>query len=454
MKLKIRARDEKGAVLVIVAIVMTALLTLSAGGILVFTLYGANREMQKAADQAALAGAAALPLLRPGVALESLNMNPVYRLTNNVGLDVPLKSLVSGVPDPRAVACAYGHYNMGGPQGDKTALEGPNARLIKIYGSAADPFAGGTYCSNAPWSDGRVLPTVNGLATPLTGCINSLTSSLTSLISQLQGALSLPLLGGILGNINATINQVTGVLNAVKNLEALSPALLTPEMTVQIRSGVNPPMMSFITGSNGIQMTVEATAARRLKNAVVLPNTPGLTGVSLNTALAATKPTIMNALNGPGAASLNNQLNTLMSGLGLSGCQNLLSSSSKLVQDIDDIYNPPAGGPAPTARDLIAGATTAAQQSAAGAGQNVNDLAGEAVLLIRQGPNPSSLSSLLGPVFSLLGPVLGVPLTTQIPAMDVVAVAAHNLEDGNISNPDLISDLAAARGLFTATLVK
>jgi hypothetical protein len=36
----------------------------------------------------------------------------------------------------------------------------------------------------------------------------------------------------------------------------------------------------------------------------------------------------------------------------------------------------------------------------------------------------------------------------------VVAVAAHNLEDGNISNPDLISDLAAARGLFTATLVK
>jgi hypothetical protein len=33
-------------------------------------------------------------------------------------------------------------------------------------------------------------------------------------------------------------------------------------------------------------------------------------------------------------------------------------------------------------------------------------------------------------------------------------VAAHNLEDGNISNPDLITDAAAARGLFTATLVK
>lgn len=444
MKLKIRARDEKGAVLVIVAIVMTALLTLSAGGILVFTLYGAHREMQKAADQAALAGAAALPLLRPGVALESLNMNPVYALTDDVGLDVPLKSLVSGVPDPRAVACAYGTNN----------LENSSARLITIYGSAGDPFAGGTYCQNAPWSDGRIHPAVNGLATPLTGCINSLTSSLTGLISQLQGALNLPLLGGILGNINATIDQVTGVLNAVKNLEALSPALLTPEMTVKVRSGVTPPLMSLITGGNGIQMEVEATAARRLKNAVVLPNTPGLTGVSLNTALAATKPTIMNALNGPGAASLNSQLNTLMSGLGLSGCQNLLSSSSKLVQDIDDIYNPPASGPAPSGRDLINGALVAAQQSAAGAGQNINNLAGEAVLVIRQGPTPSSLSSLLGPVFTLLGPVLGVPLSTQIPALDVVAVAAHNLEDGNISNPDLISDLAAARGLFTATLVK
>ena len=443
MKLKIRARDEKGAVLVIVAVVMTALLTLSAGGILVFTLYGANREMQKAADQAALAGAAALPLLRPGVALESLNMNPVYALTDDVGLDVPLKSLVSGVPDPRAVACAYGQNN----------LENSSARLITIYGSNANPSLGG-YCTNAPWSDGRILPTVSGLATPLTGCINSLTSSLTSLISQLQGALSLPLLGGILGNINATIDQLTGVLNAVRNLEALSPALLTPEMTVRVRSGVNPPMMSMITGGAGIQMTVQATASRRLKNAVVLPNTPTLTDVSLNTALAATKPTIMNALNGPGAASLNNQLNTLMSGLGLSGCQNLLSSSSKLVQDIDDIYNPPASGPAPSGADLLRGALTAAQQSAAGAGQNVNNLAGEAVLVIRQGPSPSSLSSLLGPVFALLGPVLGVSLETQIPALDVVAVAAHNLEDGNISNPDLISDLAAARGLFTATLVK
>jgi putative Flp pilus-assembly TadE/G-like protein len=438
MKLKIRARDEKGAVLVIVAIVMTALLTLSAGGILVFTLYGSNREMQKAADQAALAGAAALPLLRPGVALESLNMNPVYALTDDVGLDVPLKSLVSGVPDPRAVACAYGTNN----------LKNSSARLITIYGSNANPSLGG-YCTNAPWNDGRVLPTVNGLATPLTGCINSLTSSLTSLISQLQGALNLPLLGGILGNINATINQLTGVLNAVKNLEALSPALLTPEMTVKVRSGVHPPMMSFITGTTGIQMTVEATAERRLKNAVVLPGTPGLTGVDLNSALAATKPTIMNALG-----TVNTQLNTLVNGLGISGCQNLLSPSSKIVQDIGDIYNPPAGGPAPSGRTLINGALAAAQQSAAGAGQNVNNLAGEAVLVIRQGPNPSSLSSLLGPVFSLLGPVLGVPLSTQIPALDVVAVAAHNLEDGNISNPDLISDLAAARGLFTATLVK
>lgn len=89
MKLQLRARDEKGAVLVIVAIFTLVLLTLSVGGIMMFSVYGANREMQKAADQAALAGAAALPLLRPGVALSSLNLNPVYNLTDNYGLDVP-----------------------------------------------------------------------------------------------------------------------------------------------------------------------------------------------------------------------------------------------------------------------------------------------------------------------------------------------------------------------------
>ncbi|MGQ0679285.1 MAG: pilus assembly protein TadG-related protein [Actinomycetota bacterium] len=453
MKFKSRARDESGAILVIVAISMIALLTLSAGGIMLFTLYGANREMQKAADQAALAGAAALPLLRPNQLLSSLPLNPVYDLTSNVGLDVPLKGL-SNVPHPFAVACAYGTNN----------LKNTSARLISVFGSPANPPLGG-HCASAPWSDGRVLPALNSLSSPLSTCVNTLTTRINGLVTTLQSELNSligglgGLLGGVLGLlglsagqatdlVNNTITQLTGLLTSVQNLESLSPALLTPEMTVTVRSGVQPPMLSFITGSNGVQMTVQATAERRLKNAVVLPSTPGL-GVDLNTALDQTKPAIMSALN-----AANTQLNTVMSQLNIPGCQNLLSATSKIVQDVSDIYNPPPGGPSPTGRDLIEGSLTAAQQAAASAGTNINNLAGEAVLVIRQGPTPSTLSSLLGPLINILGPVLGLPGITAIPALDVVGVAAHNLEDGNISNADLIPDLLAARGLFTATLVK
>jgi Flp pilus assembly protein TadG len=443
--MKRHVRDERGAVLVIVALVMSVLLTLSAGGIMLFTLYGSQREMQKAADQAALAGAAALPLLRPGQVLNAVpGLNTVYDLTDNVGLDVPLKSL-GGIPDPRAVACAYGSASM-------TA---PSANLIDSFGSAPNP-APSTPCASAPWSDNRITPSLNSLSTPLSTCVNSLTTSIQGVITQLtnslNGLLCLPLLGCVLSTVttavNSTIARLQAVLLSVQNLEALSPALLTPKMTVTVKSGVNPPMLSFITGNDGVQMEVTSTAERRLKNAVVLPNTSALTGVNLNTALATTKPAVMDAL-----AAANTQLNGLFTGLGLSGCQNLLSPTDKIVQDISDIYNPPASGVGPTGADLLRGASASATRAAGQAGTSVDALAGEAFLVIRQGATPTTISGLLGPVFSLLG-LSGTVGLLQVPAVDVAVVAAHNLEDGNISNPDLIADAVSARGLFTATLVQ
>lgn len=461
MKLKTKARDENGAVLVIVAISMLILLTLSAGGIMMFTLYGANREMQKAADQAALAGAAALPLLRPGQVLDSLPLNPVYSLTENLGLDAPLKGL-SNVPDPRAVACAYG----------TRSLVGNSSTLVNTFGAAPNPPLTG-YCNAAPWSSQRVAPVLNGLSTPLTTCLNSLSARVESLRVQAQGIVGgLPLVGLVLstlglGSITEAVAKALAplekVVNSVKDLEALSPALLTPEMTVTVRSGVKAPLLSFITGSDGVQMTVAATAERRLKNAIVLPSTPALTGVDLNNALAQTRQPIMNALG-----TLNSQLNTILGaapgGLGLSGCQNLLDPSSKIVRDIGDIYNPPtAPASGPRARDLIEGSSAAALRAASEAGTSIDNVAGEAFVIIRQGPNPQTLGTL---VSGLLGPLglSGLLGTLQIPAMDVAVVAAHNLEDGNLNGDcdpttptppgDFICDLAAARGLFTATLVK
>lgn len=448
--MKRHVSDERGAVLVIVALVMSVLLTLSAGGVMLFTLYGSQREMQKAADQAALAGAAGMPLLRPGQALGSLpGLNTAYDLTDDVGLDVPLKSLIQGIPDPRAVACAYG----------SKSLEASSAKLVTGFGSAPSPTPS-TICANSPWSDARITPSLNSLSTPLSTCLESLTTRINSAISQLTTSLAnvvcLPLLGCVLstltGNVNNTIARLQDTLTQIQNLEALAPALLTPQMTVTVKSGVKPPMMSLVTGSDGIQMTATSIAERRLKNAVVLPDTPALTGVSLNSALAETKPTVMTALG-----TINSQLNTLFSatsaGLNVSGCQNLLDPNGKIVKDIGDIYNPPASGPAPTGQSLINGATAAATRAAGLAGTSIDNLAGEAILVIRQGVTPTTISSLLADPLNLLG-LNGTLGLVQIPALDVAIVAAHNLEDGNISNADLMSDLASARGLFTATLVK
>ncbi|HEU4868725.1 MAG TPA: hypothetical protein VFV09_13495 [Actinomycetota bacterium] len=429
---------------------MSVLLTLTAGGVMLFTLYGSQREMQKAADQAALAGAAGMPLLRPGVALSSLPLNTVYDLTDDVGLDVPLKGL-NNVPDPRAVACAYG----------TSGLAADSAKFVNSFGVTASGLPS-SYCSSSPWSDARVNPSLNSLTTPLSTCVNGLTTSINGVISQLQGSLagllSNPLIGLLLAplglnvtsltnTVTGTITTLTGTLDSVKNLEALAPALLTPEMTVTVTDKVKPPIVGLVTGGDGVQMKVTATAQRRLKNAVVLPATPGLLNTDLNTALNTTKPQVLNALT-----AANTQLNGLMTRFGLSSCQNLLAPTSSIYQDISDIYSPPASGTY-TGRDLIEGATDAVNRIAGESGTATNALAGEAFLVIRQGATPTTLSGLLGPVTSLLG-LSSTLQTLPIPALDVAMVAAHNLEDGNISNPDLITDAAAARGLFTATLVK
>lgn len=444
--MKRRVHDEKGIVLIVVASVMTALMVLSAGGIMLFTLYGSHREMQKAADQAALAGAAALPLLRPGVALSSLPMNTVYDLTDDVGLDVPLKGL-NNVPDPRAVACAFG----------TRSLQGDSASLINSFGGTATGLPS-SYCASSPWADARVNPTLNSLSTPLSTCVNGLTSNINTTINSLNTGLN-SLLGNLLGLlglgltgaqataiVNNTVAQLQGVLTSVQNLEALSPALLTPEMTVTVTDRVDPPLISMVTGNSGVQMTVSSTAKRRLKNAVVLPNTPALLNTDLNAPLNATKPQVMAALG-----EANTQLNALMTQFGLSQCRDLLAPSSSVYQDISDIYEPPAAGTY-SGRDLIDGATAAVTRAAGDSGQNVDNLAGEAFLVIRDGVNPTTVSGLLGPLLDSLGLSTTVK-TLPIPAMDVAIIAAHNLEDGNISNAYLISDAAAARGLFTATLV-
>lgn len=474
--MKRRVHDEKGAVLVVVALVMTALLILSGGGIMLFTLYGSHREMQKAADQGALAGAAGLPLLNPSGTLDSLGLQQNYQLLEGVGLDTALSS-AHNIPDPRAVACAYAKRN----------LDPDSASLTSKFGAGIN--AGG-WCSIDP----RVNVSLSSYTSGLSQCVSGLTASLGNLESQLTnglngllgtvvalgytvgdivnnlGLLNLPIVGGVLRNALALLNisveqvqnliitvpqvidQLDEVIKQVTTLEQLAPALLTPRVTVTVTERVSPPLMGLVTGGNGVQMTLTATAERRLKNVIVLPESQ-LLGVDLNTPLNATKGEVLGTL-----VAVNNQLNDAvnrlqLAGLGsLAGCQDLLSPASDLYAAVDDLYSPPDSAPY-TGADLVEGANAAVIRLAGESGTTVDAVAGEAFLVIAQGgPNSATLSSLLGAGFRLLD-LDDVLNLLPIPALDVGLVAAHHLENGNISNDQLIPDTLSARGLFTARLV-
>ncbi len=419
---------------------MSVLLTLSAGGIMLFTLYGSQREMQKAADQAALAGAAALPPINPGVITDNVplpGLAAVYTITGTTGLDIP--RLDDIVPDPRAVACAYG----------ANSLTADSARLVSAFGTPPASSPGGWTCE-----DNRIHPLLQ--STQLAECVDGLVGGLTTRVTQLLDPISglggcilficLPSLNDILAQVLAPINGL------VDDLNLLAPAVLTPTMTVEVTSGVKPPLMSLVTGDDGIQMTVSATAQRTLKNAVVVPTTPGvpLTNINITAALQEVQEPLVNTL-GLVDDQLNTLFDTLIPG---AGCQDVLS---EVQNDIADIYNPPGGGPNPTGRDLIDEAIGASQTITSRGGPALADAAGEAFFVIGAGPNPAILGDLVGTpgplagiVATALQPLLG---STQIPTLDVAIVAAHNLADGQLNTGDLIEDAVNARGLFQATLV-
>ena len=434
MRRRIRFQNEDGAVLLIVAMVMLPLIILSAGGISVFTLYGAHREMQKAADQAAVAAAAALPPLNPNVVFANLpfpipNTDPVFVLTGDQGLDTPLLSEL--VPDPRAVACAYGADGM----------SSGSAALIALFGvppTSPPP----TLCS-----DTRISPTMQ--STPVYDCLEHVVGTLTSRLEILGTD---PLLALLLPNVLSAV--LTPVQRLVNGLNQAVPAALSPTMKVEVSSGVRPPMLNVITGEEGIDMRVRATAARRLKNAVVIPLVSGgqvgpvvTNDVNLNTALAASQPALINTLG-----DVDDQVDALMSSLSLANCQNLLSG---VQQDLGDIYNPPSG-PAPTAGHIIKESVTAAESTAAATGIALSALAGDAYYAIGAGPPAGSIGSIVSHVVGpLLAPtalaLLGPITATQIPTLDVAIVLFTDI--GNQNYHATIIDAANARGLFGAVLV-
>lgn len=430
-----RFRNDEGAVLIVVSLVMLPLMVLGVGGIGLFTLYGAHREMQKTADQAALAGAAALPPLNPNVVFQNLpfpipNTDPVFEITGLQYLDVPLLSKL--IPDPRAVACEYGANGL-------AAGSAPLTSAFAVPHSSAPP----TLCA-----DSKILPTMQ--SSPAFACISQIAGSLTTRLRILETDLLLaPLVPNVLATVLAPVNRAVAALNQAV------PAALSPRMKVDVYSGIQAPMFEMIAGEAGLDMRVSATAVRRLKNAVVVPLVPGgqvgpvvTNSVNLNAALAQSQPILLESL-----AEIDQQLNVLTTYLNMPECRDLLKDFRR---DVGDIYNPP-DGPGPSALDLIEESVTAAEATAAATGIALSSLAGEAYYAIGAGAPAGTIGSIVtgvvGPLLASTALALLGPITAaQIPTLDLAIVVFTDA--GHQDYRAAIINAANARGLFRATLVE
>jgi hypothetical protein len=428
---------EDGGVLTIVAIVLPLLLLVSAGGVSMFSLSASHREIQRSADQAALAGAAVLPPFDPNVLVDNApfplpNTEPVYQLAEAAtGQNLPrMRDLV---PDPRAVACTIG----------SDSLSSTSAALVTAFGEAltTPPLGDDGLPISTVCTDLRVNPVIepNPDNTTPVECTNRLVSQ----VAQQAGAIGIDLPGPVASIIQNALNLIVQM-----PLDHALPAAFTPRMRVTAYSKLRPPLISIITGHDSGTTRASATAYRRIKNAVIVPIFPlqqqlirlGLADTrsiitlpsNLNPALHTAQKPLIDAIT-----DADSRLDNLMASQGLP-CQHLLHN---LRQDLSDVYNPPTG-PAPSAFDIVDAAVTAGEKVAAATGQlepdptNPSSLAGEAFLLIGV-----SVDALMQPVAA-----------TQVPILDVALVSMSRAANGQFQAA--VIDAANAHGAFRASLVE
>ena len=439
MTIRDRMHREEGAVITIVAIVLPVLLLLSAAGVSGFTLFASHRELQRAADQAALAGGAALPPFDPNVVVDDPTYpipgtEAVYDNLDELGLTPPPPPKMSDIiPDPRAIACAYGSNALGS---ESAAL----MSSIEDQGSFEVPLNDAGEPLHTACEDIRVYPRIepNPHNTTPVECTNRLVQQ----VAADHGLFDPD------DPSDPTIVQQTIDAIVKMPLNHVLPAAFTPRFQVTVYSQVNPPLLSLITGSDGMQIGARAVAYRRIKNAVVVPILPatktqidlGLIDpieamtdpVNLNLALARSQRKLIEAID-----DADNRLDRVMGALGLP-CQHLLHN---LRQDLRDIYDPPTGE-APTAREIVDATITAAENTASRTGEafpdpdNPDSLAGDAVLLIGV-----TVDEFMNPISAL-----------QIPILDAALVVMDEVADGDYRAA--VVSAANARGAWRASLVE
>jgi hypothetical protein len=437
-RIRDRAAQQDGAVFTILAIVLPLLLLLSAGGVTGVTLYTANRELQRAADQAALAGAAALPPFDPRVIAEH-SPYPIPETDEVIAEHWPAGDpprLGDPIVDPRSVACAYG----------SSALDPASAGVTQAFQNTElfeTPLGEDGEELQTVCEDIRVYPTMQkGSSFDPVECSNRVVNHYAE-EAGVDDILDPDALDILPSPIQTAVDSYVKM-----PLHRVLPAALSPRMHVDVYSYLRPPLLSFITGSDGGHMRASATAYRRIKNAVVVPILPidqlGIhTGiktvdrvvtdpVNLNRALKTPQADLINALD-----DADRRLDEVTAKYG-EPCQHVLHN---MRQDLRDVYDPPQG-PAPSALDIVDAAVEATERTAARTGIPVTDpdnpesLAGEAFLLIGV-----SVDNFMQPVAA-----------TQIPILDVFLATMSEVSEGDYRAA--IVNSANAYGLFRAVLVE
>lgn len=446
---------EDGGVLALVAVTLPLLLVLSAGGFVTFATSASQRELQRAADQAALAGAIALPPFDPNVLVASApvpipDTDPAWDLVPpEVSRVVPRMGDL--VPDPRRVACEVGASQL-------SAASAPLANALNDATLFEPPTGSDGSPERSVCEDAAVYPVIqpNPAATTPVECTNRLVERVAADAGSLDPSADV-VLDPVTVPVQGAVNRVVAM-----PLNHVLPAALTPRMRVDVYAGIQPPLLSLVTGTRGGTMHAGATAYRRIKNAIVVPIVPSqqvllqpdpLTGVlpvnpltgrpwrpidimtdpvNLNPALQAQQSTLLAAIDDADA-----RLDSLMATYALP-CRSLLGN---LRQDLRDVYAPPTG-PAPTAREIADAAIASAAATAAAVGAAT--------------PDPADPSSLAGEAFYLIGvsvnSSMGPVAATQIPVLDVALVTMSKAVDG--SYRAAVINAANAYGAFRASLVE
>jgi hypothetical protein len=208
---------------------------------------------------------------------------------------------------------------------------------------------------------GHDIPTCQSLALPAPAeCVG--TSDLLTKVQDAQAAVCTAL--GQVASCDALQPLVDQLTNASisTDLRMLAPGILTPAIQVRVRQHVRVPGLSLL-GLLDQDVTNTATARRVFKNAVLLPSLPlpdwtGGYTLDPNTDLAKARQPTLDLLRG-----INAQMTPVLdSAMKQVVCPNdppnaktcgVNDAFGQQIDDVSDIYDPPPGGAAPTAQDLL-----------------------------------------------------------------------------------------------------